>query len=65
MARLMLSMSGNGHETVQRRITMSNFQSFAGGAVWMAVAAILMLMTFEPVQVGHEAAAPAARHAAI
>ncbi|HEX8535797.1 MAG TPA: hypothetical protein VF662_16680 [Allosphingosinicella sp.] len=44
---------------------MSNFQSFAGGAVWMAVAAILMLMTFEPVQVGHEAAVPAARHAAI
>jgi hypothetical protein len=30
---------------------MSNFHSFAGGAVWMAVAAILMLATFEPVSV--------------
>ena len=44
---------------------MTNFQSFAGGAVWMAIAAILMLMTFGPVPVGQEAAAPAARHAAI
>jgi hypothetical protein len=42
---------------------MTNFQSIAGGAVWMAIAAILMLMTFEPVSVGHDAAAPAARHA--
>ena len=30
---------------------MTNFQSFAGGFVWMAVAALLMLITFEPVSV--------------
>ncbi len=30
---------------------MTNLQSLAGGAVWVAVAAILMLITFEPVSV--------------
>ena len=44
---------------------MTNFQLFAGGAVWMAIAAVLMLMTFEPVPAGHGAPAPAARHATI
>ena len=38
---------------------MSNLQSFAGGAVWMAVAAILMLATFEPVSVEQSPAATA------
>ena len=42
---------------------MTNLQSFAGGIVWMAVAAILMLATFEPVHVERHAAASAA-HAA-
>ncbi len=31
---------------------MTNLQSCAGGFVWVAVAAILMLATFEPVSVG-------------
>ncbi len=44
---------------------MTNFQSLAGGAVWMAIAAMLMLMTFEPVSVEKKpAAAPAHHHAA-
>jgi hypothetical protein len=30
---------------------MTNLQSFAGGFVWVAVAAVLMLVTFEPVTV--------------
>jgi hypothetical protein len=28
---------------------MTNFQSVAGGAVWIAIATLLMLVTFEPV----------------
>jgi hypothetical protein len=44
---------------------MTNFQSLAGGAVWIAIAAMLMLMTFEPVSVEQKpAAAPAQHHAA-
>ncbi len=45
---------------------MTNLQSFAGGAVWAAVAAILMLVTFEPVSVQQQASAeaPAATTAA-
>ncbi len=30
---------------------MTNLQSLAGGTVWIAVAAILMLITFEPVSI--------------
>lgn len=30
---------------------MTNLQSLAGGMVWSAVAALLMLVTFEPVAV--------------
>ena len=37
---------------------MTNFQSFAGGAVWAAVAAVLMLVALEPVSVEHESGAP-------
>ncbi len=36
---------------------MTNLQSFAGGFVWVAVAAILMLVTFEPVSVEQKPAA--------
>ncbi len=35
---------------------MTNLQSFAGGAVWVAVAAILMLITFEPVSIDQKPA---------
>ena len=38
---------------------MTNLQSFAGGVVWMAVAAILMLITFEPVSVEQKPGASA------
>ena len=52
---------------------MTNFQSFAGGTVWVAIAAVLMLITFEPVSVEQQRAAPivtaeapaASAHAAI
>ena len=40
---------------------MSNFQSVAGGAVWVAVAAVMMLITFEPVSVEQKPAAAAAQ----
>ena len=36
---------------------MTNMQSLAGGVVWMAVAAILMLITFEPVSIDEKPAA--------
>jgi hypothetical protein len=35
---------------------MTNLQSIGGSMVWMAVAAILMLVTFEPVSQGEKAA---------
>ena len=37
---------------------MTNLQSIGGGMVWMAVAAVLMLATFEPVSPGEQPAAP-------
>ena len=40
---------------------MSNFQSVAGGAVWIAVAAVMMMITFEPVSVDQKPAAAAAQ----
>lgn len=40
---------------------MSNFQSIAGGAVWVAVATVMMLITFEPVSVEQKPAASASR----
>ncbi len=48
---------------------MTNIHSFAGGFVWAAVAAILMLATFEPVSTKQApalqvASAPAANTAA-
>jgi hypothetical protein len=65
LARLMLIRSSNDRGIVQRRSKMTNFQSLAGGAVWMAIAAMLMLMTFEPVSVEKKpAAAPAHHHTA-
>ena len=33
---------------------MTNLQSIGGSMVWMAVAAILMLVTFEPVSPGEQ-----------
>jgi hypothetical protein len=35
---------------------MTNLRSFAGGFVWVAVAAVLMLITFEPVAAEQEPA---------
>ena len=40
---------------------MSNFQSVAGGAVWIAIAAVMMLITFEPVSVEQKPAAAASQ----
>ncbi len=40
---------------------MTNLQSFAGGAVWVAVATLLMLITFEPVSVDQKPAAAASQ----
>lgn len=37
---------------------MTNLQSVAGGAVWIAIATLLMLVTFEPVSM-EKAPAPA------
>jgi hypothetical protein len=37
---------------------MTNLQSVAGGAVWVAIATLLMLVTFEPVST-EQAPAPA------
>jgi len=37
---------------------MTNLHSCAGGFVWMAVAGILMLITFEPVTVKQNPGAP-------
>jgi hypothetical protein len=51
---------GNNKKTrFQRRNTMTNLQSFTGGFVWVAVAAILMLITFEPVSVEQKPSAAA------
>ncbi len=38
---------------------MTNLQSFTGGFVWVAVAALLMLITFEPVSVEQKPSAAA------
>lgn len=38
---------------------MTNLQSFTGGLVWAAVAALLMLVTFEPVSIEQKASAAA------
>ena len=35
---------------------MTNLQSIAGGALWIAVATLLMLVTFEPVATNQPAA---------
>ena len=43
---------------------MTNLHSCAGGFVWMAVAGILMLITFEPVTVEQNPSAPALQVAA-
>ncbi len=37
---------------------MTNLQSIAGGALWIAIATLLMLVTFEPVAT-EQVAAPA------
>lgn len=36
---------------------MTNFRSIGGGMVWIAVAAVLMLVTFEPVSTVQQPAA--------
>jgi hypothetical protein len=51
LARLMLSKWHERGPLLLGRSTMTNFQSCAGGIVWMTIAALLMLATFEPVAV--------------
>jgi hypothetical protein len=38
---------------------MTNYQSIAGAALWMAIAAVLMLVAFEPVSIERAPAAAA------
>jgi hypothetical protein len=60
----MLSIPQQRQARFQRRNTMTNLQSCAGGFVWVAVAGILMLITFEPVTVEQNSGAPALQVAA-
>lgn len=60
LARLMLSgWQQQQADIFKGETNMSNLQSFAGGALWVAVAAILMLATFEPVAIEQGPAATA------
>ena len=66
-------VSGTAHAELRaqpRRRFMNNFQSFAGSLIWAAIAGVLMLATFEPVESGSAqthvqlaAKAPIAAHA--
>jgi hypothetical protein len=57
LARLMLYVRQNKEAKVQRRMNMTNIQSFAGSFLWAAAAGALMLMTFQPVDVAQRSQA--------
>jgi hypothetical protein len=55
LARPLLKDCRQGKEIFQGEFEMTNLQSIGGSMVWMAVAAALLLVTFEPVSPGEQA----------
>jgi hypothetical protein len=57
LARLLLNDPATGEKISQGELTMTNSHSIGGSMVWIAVAAVLMLVTFEPVSTAQQPAA--------